>query len=97
MTRFLLLLVLLPSVSFSADYTVTLDGVRFADLARVVYGDILKQSYVLDRELVDAPDTVSVNWIKLSKAQVEGYSLVKSTGTTGTSSWRSRVSDRPPM
>lgn len=76
MTRFLLLLLfLLPSVSFPADYTVTLDAVRFSDLARVVYGDILKQSYVLDRELVDAPDTVSVNWIKLTKSQVDGLML----------------------
>lgn len=76
MTRLLLLLLfLLPSVSFPADYTVTLDAVRFSDLARVVYGDILKQSYVLDRELVDAPDTVSVNWIKLTKSQVNGLML----------------------
>jgi len=68
---FVVLLFLWPSLSFPADYTVALDGVKFSDLARVVYGDILKKSYTLDRELVDLPDTVSVNWHKLKKNQVE--------------------------
>lgn len=71
-----MLLLLAPSVSFPAqaelDYSVTLDDVRFVDLVRVVYGDILKKSYVLDRDLVDAPDLVSVNWIKLNSYQIEG-------------------------
>lgn len=68
---FVVLLFSLPSLSFPADYTVSLDAVRFSDLARVVYGDILKKSYTLDRDLVDLPDTVSVNWHKLQKSQVE--------------------------
>lgn len=71
-TKMLFVTVTFLSSAFAADsYTVNLEGVRFADLVRVVYGDILKRSYTLDRDLVDSPDTVAVSWQKLRRVQVE--------------------------
>ncbi|OGS94417.1 MAG: hypothetical protein A3H31_01610 [Gallionellales bacterium RIFCSPLOWO2_02_FULL_57_47] len=67
-----LLFVLASTGAFAADYTVSLDNVRFSDLARVVYGDILKKNYTLDTDLIDAPEAVSVSWKHLKKGQIQG-------------------------
>ena len=81
MKNFLISLVLLlPSISLSApvkqpekqvDYTLDLVDIRFVDLARLVYGDILKKSYTFDKDLIEATDTVSVNGRRLKPEQVE--------------------------
>lgn len=83
-TFFLVLLFLLPSVSYPADYSVSLDNVKYSDLARVVYGDVLKKSYTLDRDLVESPDLVSVHWMKLKKSQIDSLmaDLSKNRGFT---------------
>lgn len=65
----LLVLFLFPSVSFPA-VSVSLDNVRISDLARVVYGDLLNQSYVFDSDFIRAQDDVTVNWRNLSLAQI---------------------------
>jgi general secretion pathway protein D len=72
----IIVLLLLPSLSFSKDFTVTLDDVSYPALARIVYGDILKKSFILDKEATDSPDNVSVNWVKLSAAQIESLMTV---------------------
>lgn len=72
--RFLLvLLFLLPSVSFSAapPISVSLDNVKFSDLARVVYGDILNLSYVFDSDFIHSGDDLTVNWRNLSLPQIK--------------------------
>lgn len=66
----IVLFLLLPSISYPSPYTLTLDEVPYSVLARVVYGDILHRSYVLESELLKSPDLISVNWIKLSRSQV---------------------------
>jgi hypothetical protein len=86
----IIFLFLFPSISFPAtqkkiitpEFTLDLQDVRFVDLARIVYGDILKQSYTFDKELIDANDTVSVNWRKLKAGQVENlmFELSKNRG-----------------
>lgn len=87
----LVLFFLIPSISFPApiaklDYTLDLADIHFLDLARIVYGDILKKSYTFDKDLLDSVDTVSVNWRSLNAAQVEGLmlDLSKSRGYSNT-------------
>lgn len=58
------------SVVSQSDFTLQLDSVRFVDLVRIVYGDILKMSYVIDKDLEDSMDNVSVNWLNFSKDQI---------------------------
>lgn len=65
------LLFLLPSISFPADYTMQLHQVRVADLARIVYGDVMRQSFILDAEVIQSPTTVSLNWLNLGKRDVD--------------------------
>lgn len=67
----LCLILLLPSVSWPADYSMNLHQVRVADLARIVYGDVLRQSFVLDDAVVNSSSVVSLNWIKLGKQDVD--------------------------
>lgn len=62
---------LLPSLSFPADYTMQLDRVRVADLARIVYGDVLRQSFVLDNEVIQNAELISLNWLKLDKKDLD--------------------------
>lgn len=64
-------ILLLPSVSWPADYSMNLHQVRVADLARIVYGDVLRQSFVLDDAVVNSSSVVSLNWIKLGKQDVD--------------------------
>ena len=64
-------LLLLPSISFPADFSMQLDRVRVVDLARIVYGDILDRSFVFDPDLIASVDAVSINWNKLKKSEVE--------------------------
>lgn len=80
---------LLPSISFPAPLGVTLslNEVKLSDLARVVYGDLLKKSYQFDSESAHASEDVSINWINLPLSEVEqqtkqiftirGYELVQ--------------------
>jgi RNA-binding protein YlmH len=65
-----LFLLILPSIGRPADYSMQLDSIRVADLARVVYGDLLKRSFVLDDEVLQSLDSVTVNWLELSKNQI---------------------------
>lgn len=76
MKYFLLVLCFCSAISVAGEsaveYSVALDNVKFSDLARVVYGDILKKNYTLDSELIEAAESVSVNWKNLKKSQVQG-------------------------
>lgn len=72
MMKYLLLAVLLmPSLSHSETYSMQLNEVRIADLARVVYGDVLSRSFVLDAEVLLNGDAISINWLRLDKDQVD--------------------------
>lgn len=76
MIRFLLILFfLIPSISFPASISIQLHQVRVADLARVVYGDVLRQSYVLDQEILQSSDVVSVNWMRLTSKELEALTI----------------------
>lgn len=68
---FLVLFLLLPSIAFPVDYSMQLHQVRISDLTRIVYGDVLRQSFVLDAEVIQSADTVSLNWIQLDKRDVD--------------------------
>ena len=67
-----------PLLSFAAsavpllplDFTIQLESVKFVDLVRMVFGDILHLSYVVDKELEDNQDSVSVNWLNFKKEQL---------------------------
>ena len=61
-------------------FNVTLDNVKFTDLIRLTIGDILKVSFVLDKDVSDSADLVSVNWINVDKDQV--YGLVSSLSSS---------------
>ena len=52
--------------------TIALDNIKFSDLVRLTVGDILKTSYVLDKEVTSSPDVVSVNWINISNDRILG-------------------------
>lgn len=62
---------LLPSFSWSQDFSVTLDNVRLPDLARVVYGDALKSPYIFDVDLLQSPDSVSVSWNSVGSKKLD--------------------------
>lgn len=64
-------ILLLPSISWPADYSMQLNQVRVADLARIVYGDILRQSFVLDGDVIHSGDEVTLDWMKLDKKDVD--------------------------
>lgn len=64
------LALLLPSLSFPATFSMQLHQVQVSDLARIVYGDVLRQSFILDAEVIQSGDTVSLSWIKLDKKDV---------------------------
>lgn len=61
----------LPISGYSAEYTLQLDQVRIVDLARVVYGDALRKSYIIEQDLVQLPDAVSVNWQQVGAGQLD--------------------------
>lgn len=65
------LALLLPSLSFPATFSMQLHQVQVSDVARIVYGDVLRQSFILDAEVIQSGDTVSLNWIKLNKKEVD--------------------------
>lgn len=75
MNRFLFLLLFLillfPSVSFSEDFTLQLHQIKAVDLARIVYGDVLRQSFILDSDVIQSADSVSINWMDLKKSEVD--------------------------
>jgi len=62
---------LLPSLSFPATFSMQLHQVQVSDVARIVYGDVLHQSFILDAEVIQSGDIVSLNWIKLNKKEVD--------------------------
>lgn len=75
---FVLLVLLLPSISFPAPaptvpvpVTISLHQVRLSDLARVVFGDLLQRSYIFDSEVIHSLDDISINWNRLDHVQVE--------------------------
>ncbi len=65
-------LFLLPSISFPADNTVTmqLNDVRVADLARIVYGDVLHINFVLDKEVIFSDESVSISWLDFNRPKI---------------------------
>lgn len=71
MMRLLVALLLFPAVVFASDYSMQLTQIRVADLARIVYGDVLKRSFVLDDDVIQSADSVSLNWVDLNRGQVE--------------------------
>lgn len=73
MKIFLFLLCLLPSICFSASdkVSVLLDQVKLSDLARVVYGDMLRRSYVFDADVIHASLDISVHWQDFSSEKIE--------------------------
>lgn len=72
MKRFFVLLAFAVSSAFAADdVSIELNAVRLGDLFRVVYGDILKRSFVVDREIGDSPDTVSLSLKHIRPADLE--------------------------
>lgn len=75
MRFYVVLLLLLPSLSFPATVlppvTISLQEVKLSDLARVVYGDLLQRSYIFDSEVIHGTDDISINWLRVSSAQVE--------------------------
>lgn len=60
----------MSSVS-AAPVTISLKEVRLADLAQVVFGDLLKRSYIFDSEIVHAPNDVSVHWQRINLKQAD--------------------------
>lgn len=71
MTRVLIaLLLLLPGTGWGVEYSLQLNAVRVVDLARIVYGDILRRSFVLDDEVIQSGDAVTLNWSKLARGEV---------------------------
>lgn len=69
----LMILFLLPSLSFPAEpanSTIAFHGVKLSDLARIVYGDLLKLSYTFDSEIIHSELDVSINWLDLSNPNI---------------------------
>jgi len=71
--RILSILLFVPCLAFGAPSSVTLslDSVNLIDLARVVYGDFLRSSYVFETEFVRSVEPISVNFVNLNAKQVE--------------------------
>lgn len=61
---------LFPSITFAQSVTIQLNDAKISDLAKVVYGDLLNRSYILDSDLLREDDQVTINWRNLSPAQV---------------------------
>ena len=82
MMRLLCLVLLLPLLAFAEPVTMTFDSIKLPDLARIVYGDMLKQSYVFDADLINSSEEISVNWLHLSEKQVSDltHDIFKSRG-----------------
>lgn len=78
----LFLLFLLPSFTWCAPVSINLHPVRLSDLARVVYGDLLKNSYTMQGEFLLDESQVSINWQNIStkKADELTRELIKSKG-----------------
>lgn len=72
---FYILLFLLPSVSFSAPFSLQLHDVRLVELLNVVYGDLRPTSFVVDSDVLRMEDTVSVDWLKLSDSEVRALTV----------------------
>ena len=51
--------------------SLSLYDVRLSDLARIVFGDLLKRSYQFDSEVIDSTEDVTVNWLNLSLSEIE--------------------------
>lgn len=61
----------LPLVALASPVSVDLHDVRIRDLVRVVYGEILKRSYVMDSAAVDDVKTVSMVLRNVEPAAVD--------------------------
>lgn len=57
--------------SFASTYSFQLHEIRIADLTRVIYGDALQQSFVLDSDVLQSDEKVSLNWINLDKVELD--------------------------
>lgn len=64
-------LLLLSSPCYPATVSISLHPVKLSELARVVYGDLLKNSFVLQSEFLLDQNEVSVNWQNLSSSKVD--------------------------
>lgn len=64
------LALLWPFASF-ADYSIQLNNIRVADLARIVFGDVLHKSFVLDDEVIQAQDAVTLNWVNVDAPRID--------------------------
>lgn len=71
MRAMLLLVCLLPSITWAKGFTLQLDNVRLPELARVVYGDALKSPYIFDVDLLQSPDSVSVSWNSIGSNRLD--------------------------
>lgn len=88
-----LVLALFASTVFAGDeVSVELNAVRLVDLVRVVYGDVLKRSFIVDKEIAESPDTVSLSLKRIRPADLEkqvaaiaerrGFRMRNSAGVT---------------
>ena len=57
--------------TFASSYSFQLHEIRISDLARVIYGDALRQSFVLDSDVLQSEEKVSLNWINLDKVELD--------------------------
>lgn len=72
MKRLLLSLALVwPFACLPVDYSLQLNNVRVVDLARVVFGEVQHKSFVLDDEVLQAQDSVTVNWLNVDVARMD--------------------------
>lgn len=80
---FVIITLMIASFTVSAEaFTVNLKNVKLSDLAQVVYGDILKNSYTLHPDFLLELAEVSVNWQNLNASQVDQLTrdLIRSKG-----------------
>lgn len=73
MRRFLLALVFYCAVGSAGAVPVTIDlqDVRLVDYVRLVYGEIMKRSYVFESSFLDNKDLLSVSFYRLEPVAVE--------------------------
>ena len=66
----------------SLSVTVNFSNIQLVDLARVVYGDLLKESFSLGSDFISGDDKVTVNWRNLSHAKIKTLTddLISSRG-----------------
>lgn len=91
MKNFFSVLMLIFSFStYAAPVTIELDQVKISELARVVYGDLLKKSFTFDDVFVNSPVLVSASWLNQDAQKIDqlfrelliksGFELVDQAG-----------------